>query len=285
MSDVRAKFTLITALLAVALGTSPALTAAGTVQIGGESKPASGTITALVAGDTACYLTLEDDGESVDLMAAFEICEQESALVGHRVALSYSMENVLAAECQGDMDCGKSDRVALVSAVKVQDGGGSAAADDGEPESFCSSREMVVFACRIGAKLVSVCAANEISATSGYLQYRFGKPNAGNAMELMLPNGETVPPEAAVGEAVPFAGGGGSWLRFRNGAYGYAVYTGIGRWGPNGETAEKQGVLVTKGGKTVANLRCTGDLTSELGPDWYDNAGVTANGEEFEFPD
>ena len=66
----------------------------------------------------------------------------------------------------------------------------------------------------------------------------------------------------------------------RNGADGNAVYT----WGASGETAEKQGVLVSKGGKTVY-LRCTGALTRELGPDWLDNAGVTANGEDFEFPD
>ena len=48
--------------------------AADTVQIGGETKFASGLVTGVEAGDVACYLTLEDaDGESFTEMATFEI--------------------------------------------------------------------------------------------------------------------------------------------------------------------------------------------------------------------
>lgn len=260
--------------------------AADTVQIGGETKFASGLVTGVEAGDVACYLTLEDaDGESFTEMAAFEICEQQEQLVGKRVALSYAMENVLAAECQGDVDCGKSDRVALVTSAKIIDGDSAPAADaDAAPESFCTGRETIVFACRSGAKLVSVCASADISASSGYLQYRFGKPGAG-AIELTLPKDERLPPASATGENVGFSGGGGSWLRFVNGNHSYVVYSGIGRWGQDGQTLEKEGIRVENKGKSVADLACSGAVTSELGPEWFERTGITAHDEEFLFAD
>lgn len=264
--------------------------AADTVQIGGETKFASGLVTGVEAGDVACYLTLEDaDGEPFTEMAAFEICEQQAQLVGKRVALSYAMDNVLAAECQGDVDCGKSDRVALVTSAKLLDGDAAPTADteadatpDAAPESFCSARESIVFACRSGAKLVSVCASADVSASSGYLQYRFGKPGAG-AIELTLPKDERAPSASATGENVGFSGGGGSWLRFRNGNHSYVVYSGIGRWGEDGQTLEKEGIRVENKGKTVADLACSGAVTSELGPEWFERTGITANDEEFLF--
>ena len=269
-------------MAAMAIVAAAGAVAADTVQVGGETKFASGLVTGAEAGDVACYLTLEDaDGEPFTEMAAFEICEQQAALVGHRVALSYAMENVLAAECQGDVDCGKSDRVALVTSVKPLDGNAAPAAD-AAPESFCSARESIVFACRSGAKLVSVCASADISASSGYLQYRFGKPGAG-AIELTLPKDERAPSASATGENVGFSGGGGSWLRFRNGNHSYVVYSGIGRWGEDGQTLEKEGIRVENQGKTVADLQCSGPLTSELGPEWFERTGITAHDEEFSF--
>ncbi len=268
--------------VAVSMAIGALAHAADTVQIGGETKFASGLVTGAEAGDVACYLTLEDDdGEPFTEMAAFEICEQQAQLVGQRVALSYTLENVLAAECQGDVDCGKSDRVALVTSAKLLDGESAPAADVG-PESFCTVHETIVFACRSGAKLVSVCASADLSASSGYLQYRFGKPGAG-AIELTLPKDERLPPASATGENVGFSGGGGSWLRFANGTHSYVVYSGIGRWGEDGQTLEKEGVRVENKGKTVAELACSGTLTSELGPEWFERAGISANGEEFLF--
>ena len=48
---------------------------------------------------------------------------------------------------------------------------------------------------------------------------------------------------------------------------------------------EKQGVVVERAGKMVANLKCSGKLTSLLGPDWFDKAGLESHGEDFDFPD
>src|SRR5690349_19173865 len=62
-----------------------AASAQDTVRIGNETKRAFGTVTALSAGDVACYVTLRDDrGAPFEEMALFEICEQPG-LVGKRV--------------------------------------------------------------------------------------------------------------------------------------------------------------------------------------------------------
>lgn len=155
----------------------------------------------------------------------------------------------------------------------------------GGQASFCTPTETVVFACRTGAKMVSVCASKDASATKGYLQYRFGKPDSAEPLELSFPDDHRPPSRVASGRNEPYAGGGGSWLRMRRGEYVYGVYTGIGRWGPQGQTLEKQGLVVQRGDKVVATLRCTGPLTSELGPDWFETMGVKSrDDEEFIFP-
>jgi hypothetical protein len=90
-----------------------------TVVVGKEKKKAVGRITALNAGDVACYVTLVDErGREFEEMAEFEICERES-LVGKSVRLTYGLEKVLADECQGNPDCNKSKTVALIKKVTV----------------------------------------------------------------------------------------------------------------------------------------------------------------------
>lgn len=104
---------------AVALATlASAANAQDTVRIGNESKRTFGTVTALNAGDVACYVTLRDDrGATFEEMARFEICEQAN-LVGKRVALTYSLQNVMAPECQGDPSCKKSRTVPVINVAK-----------------------------------------------------------------------------------------------------------------------------------------------------------------------
>jgi hypothetical protein len=151
--------------------------------------------------------------------------------------------------------------------------------------TFCKPAELTVFSCRTGAKMVSVCAAKNASKRKGFLQYRFGKPSAKAPIELLLPEAEMLAADAATGESVPFAGGGGVWLRFSKGAYAYVVYSGIGKWGANGATAEKHGLIVEHNGKTISNLPCTGTLTSTLGPDWLEQMGITSHAQIFDFPE
>lgn len=276
-------------LAAAALAAAPALAQpSDTVRVGKDLKRTVGTVTRVESGDVACYLHLRDDnGAPFTELADFDLCTREPSLQGKRVRLQYQVAKVMAASCQGDPACRKSDTVALVTAATRIDAPVAQArpsAGAGAQASFCTPLETVVFACRTGAKLVSVCASRDLTRTAGYVQYRFGRP--GEPLEMILPEGHVHPGKAATGESVAFSGGGGAWLRFRSGPVAYVVYTGIGRWGPGGRTAEKQGLVVERGGKQVASLKCTSRVTSELGPDWFAKAGVgTRKDEEFDFPE
>lgn len=259
-----------------------------TVKVGQETKRASGTIMSANAGDTACYLKLKDDrGVVFEEMARFEICEQR-ALVGKRVALTWVQQAVMSPDCQGDPACKKTRTVALVSAAKpiaaAQATPAPAAASPGQT-SFCTPEETVVFTCRAGAKMVSVCAAKAAGPSRGYLQYRFGKPDSPEPLEMILPESHLPPSKVATGENVPFSGGGGSWLRFAKAPLAYTVYSGIGKWGPKGEIQEKGGVVVERQGKAIATVKCTSKPGGELGPYWFEQMGITANGQDFDFPD
>ncbi len=272
----------LSAGLALAMAWISAPAAADTLRINGETKQTIGILREAVSGDVSCYLELEDtDGGRFQESAVFELCE-DPGLIGQRLKLSYTVENVLAESCQGDVDCGQSDRIVLVSAARVLT---AASPGDGGQQSFCTSTETIAFACRVGSKLVSVCASNDASNVSGYLQYRFGRPDSKDPLELAIPEHRPVPRLASRGESMPFAGGGGSWLRFHNGPYAYVVYSGIGRWGQGGETLELEGVQVERDGAAIATLPCTGSLQSTLGPDWFERMGVISEGEEFFFPD
>jgi hypothetical protein len=78
------------------------------------------------------------------------------------------------------------------------------------PASFCSAIEAIIFSCRTGNKMVSVCASNDDSRSQGYVQDRFGKSNANEPLELTLPDGQVLPSRTATGKAVSFSGGGGA---------------------------------------------------------------------------
>ena len=122
------------------------------------------------------------------------------------------------------------------------------------------------------------------ASVPGSLQYRFGK--RGESPEIRLPVEPAPPARSATADTLTFSGGGGAWLRFRSGEFTYTVYTAIGRWGPGGEPRESEGLVVERGGKRVATLRCKDSAQSELGPDLYGKLGLrTASPEEgFEVP-
>lgn len=272
---------LLTAPLAVLAGTT-ALAQGQRVTVGGESKPTTGTIVSLVNADTACAVELrEDDGTVRHESADFDLCFQEPSLVGHRVALTWTEANVMAESCQGDPECGDSERIALIATARIID----AAAGASAATSFCSAGETIVFACRTRTKQVSVCASADAAPSRGYVQYRFGKPDGATPLELQLPAAPLPPPEAATADNLPFAGGGASWMRFRRGDHAYVVYAGIGQWGPNGEVEERAGIVVERRGQSIAALPCDGGKAEgELGPDWFERVGLQAKGEEFDLP-
>lgn len=242
----------------------------------GESKRTAGTLRSATNGDIACYLELTDDaGQPFSEMADFDLCTGAEALIGQRLRLHYTVAKVQAASCQGDPDCTASDEVALVDRMDPT----VAATTTG---GFCQAGETVVFGCGIaGGKRVDVCA--DARATPHRLQYRFGAPGK---PELLLPAGAVAPDPKVYGRSESYSGGGAAWLGFRNGDYRYVVFTGIGRWGPNGETRERAGIAVEKSGRTVAHFACTSAVRSLLGPDWYRANGFAPDrDEEFVIPE
>ena len=83
-----------------------------------EDAPEAPKVVSLQAGDIACYVELDYGNRTDSLLADFEICEQP--LVGKRISFETRKENVMAASCEGDPECGDSEQVDLITSVKVQ---------------------------------------------------------------------------------------------------------------------------------------------------------------------
>ncbi len=149
--------------------------------------------------------------------------------------------------------------------------------------SHCTDNESIIFTGPVaGKKVLSVCASQEYGPDAGYLQYRYGSIGK---VELSLPKKQLTPSKSAKSGMWTFSGGGGAYLQFVNGNTSYYVYSAIGKWGPEGETVEKAGVAVERGGKIVQNILCQGPETSELGPDFFEKAGLPELETEFELPE
>ncbi len=129
------------------------------------------------------------------------------------------------------------------------------------PANLCTAGERVAFTCRAGAKVISFCASGDV------LHYRFGKP--GKA-ELSYPAGNAPARSVFRFSSAAYSGGGEARVRFTNGGYEYLVYTALiaGDWNADGtrDHEELDGVLVRKGGRKVANIRCTSALENDLYP-------------------
>lgn len=151
--------------------------------------------------------------------------------------------------------------------------------------TLCHPNETVVFSCATGsARLVSVCASKPVSKTAGYIQYRFGQKDK---LELVYPETPQAPAGLFTPGTLAFSGGGGAYLSFRKGGYRYTVFSAIGNWGKTGKgTAE--GVAIRNGEKEVASLPCrkSSDFDAgELGPDFFEKAGLGEPETDFEIPD
>ena len=98
----------------------------------------------------------------------------------------------------------------------------SSAAPPPQSPSLCTASEQVIFACSIGKKLLSVCGSKELTQTTGYLQYRFGR--SANDLELEFPS-DKAPPSQWFRFASPFQGAKSSLneLQFQQSDYRYTV--------------------------------------------------------------
>jgi hypothetical protein len=140
----------------------------------------------------------------------------------------------------------------------------------------CVPPQRVLFSCSTGTKTISVCGSQDLTSSSGLLQYRFGRPAAA---ELSYPPAGADWRQVTRGGTLVFSGGGGAFLAFTNTPYRYIVYSAVGRgWG------SKAGVVVEKYGKQIAKLACKGKAMSEIGPDLFAKAGIERADESFEMP-
>ena len=83
-----------------------------------DVRIAEGIITDSQPGDIACYLTIQaKDGTSHYSMADFDLCAP--IYIDKHSTFSWQKVNVLAADCEGDVDCGRSDSKWIISMAEV----------------------------------------------------------------------------------------------------------------------------------------------------------------------
>jgi hypothetical protein len=146
--------------------------------------------------------------------------------------------------------------------------------------TLCKADEVVVFSCPTGKHIASVCASKAEASNGSYMQYRFGDTSK---VELSFPAEGAKPADVFAAGTLMFSGGGGTWLRFSNGAFRYNVFSAFGKWGRKGDIANAEGVFVEKDGKNVGNFPCRGEASGEIGPDIFKSWGIPLAGPEERF--
>ena len=152
-----------------------------------------------------------------------------------------------------------------------------------EPVTHCKATETIVFSCSTGSRILSICASKDLSKNSGYMQYRYGP--AGKP-ELVFPELPRHPAGVFTPGTLTFSGGGGTYLKFAKPPYTYTVFSAIGNFGRNGK-ATVEGVAIAKGEAEFANIPCrsgANDVAGELGPDFFEKAGLKAPESDFDIP-
>jgi hypothetical protein len=237
------------------------------------------TILSLVPGDNACYVDLKTDrGRTVQNLALYEICDQ-GYLIGQKVDLFYEQGNVLAASCNGNPDCRRTNTVWLINKIlKIQ----NPIQQHSQPQysdipSHCFQNEKVIFSCDTNSnKVISICSSPTLNAHEGYMQYRFG--SSGSFPEFVFPMNHGKASQFFYSGQLTYAGGGGAYLKFINVNYNYVVYSGIGQgWA-------KQGLVINDGANEISRYSCRGNWVSELGQDLFSQAGLSVDRYGFEIP-
>lgn len=143
----------------------------------------------------------------------------------------------------------------------------------GRAAEICAPQERVVFACSTGSKSVRLCEAPRTEGEPVRLSYRFGA--AGQPAEMEYPARDSRPAVFSAGLST-LSGGGGAWIEFTRGAYRYVVYS-----FSLGGQGMAHGVAVEKGGKRLATRPCRGEVLTELGPDYFADAGISLTHQDF----
>ncbi|MGY2173582.1 hypothetical protein [Pseudomonas azotoformans] len=133
-----------------------------------------------------------------------------------------------------------------------------ALAGTSEQNYLCKTQETLLFGCDSGPKMISVCASRDFSATTGYVQYRFGTPGK---IELSYPEKPSPPKGHFWLSSTAYSGGGVAHLRFTNHGVTYAVFDRMVRTnftpGEPNDPEMSEGVVVRPQGKKATRRLCT----------------------------
>lgn len=93
-----------------------------------------------------------------------------------------------------------------------------------EDATLCNTQEDIYFNCHLtGGKIVAVCASMSTTATTGYVQYRYGSPGS---LEMSFPN-KNIPPKGVFKFVNASEGSvNKDILKFKNGDYTYMIHQG-----------------------------------------------------------
>ncbi len=142
-----------------------------------------------------------------------------------------------------------------------------------EPRFLCKPDEQIVFACQLNnKKSVSLCASKNLSATAGYVQYRYG---SAAAIELEYPKEQHLPKGTFYISRTAYSGGGASRVRFKIADIDYYLFDSTIRTnfrpGGTNDPVFDAGVVTRQTGKAAAVRRCTTDASnSALAYDRFD---------------
>ena len=152
----------------------------------------------------------------------------------------------------------------------------ASAAHAGSP--LCAGSEETLYDCASRGKHIAICASPGWSATSGYLQYRFGAPGH---PEIVVPKDRaTVLPAQSVAVARgALSGGGFAYASFANGPTVYSVYSAV-----SGQLGTWGGVAVDRGGERIGVRACDRAQDIDFRGRLLDEQGLPAASPDFDLP-
>lgn len=125
-------------------------------------------------------------------------------------------------------------------------------------ETLCGPQEEVFFSCKLPQKTMSICASKDLTATTGWLQYRYGESKSN--VELIYPNEWTHPKDKFVHRTEAGAKEYLGILGFAKGPYRYSVFVTRSGTGFNGA-----GVIVAQNGSRISFHECQKHTLIDIG--------------------
>jgi hypothetical protein len=113
--------------------------------------------------------------------------------------------------------------------------------------ALCVAGEVPVFSCKVGGKIVSLCASPDLNEAAGTMTYRFGRKGG---LELVHPTTPTHP-SGAFSAGIDSAERG-DFVRFSRNEFTYTIYALVGLRDRN----EEDGLLIVRGKKILRHLKC-----------------------------